>query len=225
MGYDSEDEGLSQEITLGLIFFIIIIYQKFHYIEMFFHGIKMRFLMRVYKILEFFNRTSVKLTLVLILVIVFFLVIWKVLLWTEKKINQYEKRKAKSLLKNLEKPNPLFPEVRRKSGMFQKIFHKNGRIDGSFFQSKEFENEDCEEKEEEEEENMVDIEDTLFLEAPKVFDEGSDVSPDIQCPSNQEIPKIIENKTKEVTESQRNQTKKKVKKSSFFEDKDILGLR
>ncbi len=201
MGYGNEDEDLSQAITLGFIFLIIIIYQKFHYIEMFFYGIKIRFLMRVHQILEFFNRPSVKLILILIVAVVFFLVIWKVLLWVEKKINQYKKRKTKKSRKNFKKPNPLFPEVHRKPGMFQGIFRKNGKADESFFQSRGFEENDDGEEE-----------------------EGMDIVEDIPCPS-QEIPKIIENKAKEVMKNQRDQIKKKVKKSSFSEDTDILGLR
>ena len=148
MGYGSEDEDLSQAITLGLIFLLIIIYQKFHHIEMFFYGIKVRFLMRVYQILEFFNRPTVKLTLILIMAVVFFLIIWKVLLWIEKKINQYEKksRTKKNSLKNLKKSNPLFQELHRKSGIFQRIFKKYGKTDESFFQSEGVEEDDDEEE-------------------------------------------------------------------------------
>ena len=156
MGYGSENQDLSEEIALGFIFSIII-YQKFHHIEMFFYGIKMRFLMRVYQILEFFNRTSIKLILVLIVIVVFFLIIWKVLLWVEEKLNQYEKKsktKRKSC-RNLKKPNPLFPEVHRKPGMFQRVFHKNGKTDESFFQSEGVEEDDDEE--EKEKEKDVDI--------------------------------------------------------------------
>lgn len=174
---------------------------------------------------EFFNRPSVKLTLILIVVIVFFLVVWKVLLWIEKKLNQYEKSRTKrKSRRNLKKPNPIFTGIYKKPGMFQRIFQKNGKTDRSFFQSKRFGKENNEE-EKEREEDMDTVGDIPSQEDLKSFDESSEMSHDIQYPSNQKIPKVMENKAKEVMKNQRDQTKRKVKKSSFSEDPEILGLR
>ena len=221
MSYNDDDYYQSHQILFGLIFLILFIHQKFHHIEMFFYGIKMRFLMRVYQILEFFNRPSVKLILILVLVALFLLIIWTVLSWIEEKLNQYEKHRAKKLLKKLKKTNPIFHGIYRKPGIFERILWKIRKKDKSFFQSKEFEKKDYEE---EGEEDMDTMEDTLYLDDPEVFDEDSEMS-GIERLSTPKISQVIKNKTREVMKSQKDQTKKKIKESSFFEDKDILGLR
>ena len=222
MGYD-DDYYQSHQILFGLIFLVLFIHQKFHHIEMFFYGIKMRFLMRVHQILEFFNRPSVKLALILIVVAVFLLVIWIVLSWIEEKLNQYEEksRTKKKSRRNLKKSNPIFPGIHRRPGVFQRIFKKYGKTDESFFQSKGFEENN---NNNEEEKDMDILTNISSQEDPESFDESSEMSHDIQYPSMLKTS-VIENKTKEMTKNQRNQTKKKVKQSSFFEDKDILGLR